>query len=157
MKTTATTIELTGRCLCGALSWTAAGPMLWAAICHCEDCRRAASADCVSWFGVARTSVVWTGPRRSYASSAKVTRSFCNGCGAPASFESTVFPEETHLYAATLDDPALYRPSAHLFWSERLPWVRPGDGLPRHPKGLQDAAAEGEALIERVPPGRTRE
>ena len=134
--------NLSGKCLCGAVTWTAAPPILWAAICHCEDCRRAASSDYVSWFGVHITGVTWSGPRATYASSAPVTRSFCGRCGAPLSFESQVFPGETHLYAATLDDPGLYHPTAHIFWSERLPWVHPGDGLPRHDKGLQTGSPD---------------
>lgn len=140
--------ELAGHCFCGAVRWRANGPMLWAALCHCEDCRRAASADYVSWFGVDRKAVVWEGPRLCYHSSAKVTRSFCGDCGTPLSFETEVFPEETHLYAVTLDDPTLYSPTAHIFWSERLPWVRVADDLPKHPKGLQDAAQAGRRLLD---------
>jgi hypothetical protein len=138
---------LTGRCGCGALTWASRGPILWAALCHCEDCRRAASADYVSWFGVPMGGLRWQGPQRFYRSSENVMRSFCNACGAPASFETTVFPNETHLYAASLDDPALYRPTAHIFWSERRPWVRFEDGLPKHAKGLQDAAKKGRAVL----------
>lgn len=121
--------------------------MLWAAFCHCEDCRRAASSDYVSWFGVRRETVVWQGPRRTYASSPGVTRSYCSECGTPLSFETEVFADETHLYAASLDDPSLYRPTAHIFWSEKLPWVEPADGLPKHPKGLQAAAQAGGKLL----------
>ncbi len=63
------------------------------------------------------------------------------------SFETEVFPEETHLYAATLDTPEVYQPTAHIFWSERLPWVTSFDHLPTHEKGLQHAAGEGETLL----------
>lgn len=139
--------ELTGRCMCGTVTWRSNGDILWAALCHCEDCRRAASSDYVSWFGVLRSTMTWTGPRRLYKSSPKVTRSFCAECGAPLSFETEIFPDETHLYAASLDDPAIYKPTAHIFWSERLPWVTVSDDLPKHPKGLQDAAQQGKQLL----------
>jgi len=139
--------DLSGRCFCGASTWRSAGPMLWSAICHCEDCRRAASSDYVSWFGVPKATVSWSGPRVLYKSSAKVMRSFCGTCGAPLSFETEVFPDETHLYAPTLDQPELYRPMAHIFWSERVAWLEFADGLPKHPKGLQDAAAAGKDLL----------
>ena len=130
---------LSGRCFCGAVTWQARGPMLWAALCHCEDCRRAASSDYVSWFGVRRETMVWNGPRKTYQSSEIVTRSFCECCGAPMSYETQDFPDETHLYAVTLETPSLHRPTAHIFWSERLPWVQSSDDLPKHAKGLQDA------------------
>ena len=122
--------------------------MLWAALCHCEDCRRAASSDYVSWFGVLRDKVTWDGPRKTYKSSAKVVRSFCDECGSPLSFETEVFPDETHLYAASLDTPELYHPTRHIFWSEHLPWVQVRDDLPKYRKGLQHAAKHGEDLIE---------
>lgn len=139
--------NLSGRCSCGSVTWTAADPVLWAALCHCEDCRRASSSDYVSWFGVKRQSVTWSGPRKTYHSSPKVERSFCQDCGSPLSFETEVFPKETHLYAATLDDPKLYQPTAHIFWSERLPWIELHDSLPRHAKGLQASAEKGQHLL----------
>jgi hypothetical protein len=142
--------DLSGRCFCGELKWRATGAVLWSAICHCEDCRRAASSDYVSWFGVLRSTVSWIGPRKCYSSSEKVIRSFCGSCGAPASFETEVFPDETHLYAPTLDDTSLYHPTAHIFWSEKLPWVAVGDDLPRHPKGLQELCPKvGDGVIRR--------
>ena len=139
--------DLSGKCFCGAVKWHTKGPMLWAALCHCEDCRRAASSDYVSWFGVEMAHTTWQGPRETYTSSPGVTRSFCRDCGAPMSFESEVFPTETHLYAPTLDNPELYQPTAHIFWSEHLPWVRVTDDLPKHEKGLQAAAKVGETLL----------
>ncbi|MEO1025166.1 MAG: GFA family protein [Pseudomonadota bacterium] len=122
------------------MQWHASPRILWAALCHCEDCRRAASSDYVSWFGVARESVEWSGPRKVYRSSAKVERSFCSSCGAPLSFEAEKFADETHLYAATLDRPELYQPTAHLYWAERLPWVHVRDDLPTYDKGFEDTS-----------------
>lgn len=139
---------LSGRCFCGALTWRTDSSILWGAFCHCEDCRRAASTDYVSWLGVPRPSITWSGPRKFYRSSPKVMRSFCGKCGAPASFETDVFPEETHLYASSLEDPHRYKPTAHIFWSERLPWVTACDDLPKHAKGLQHAAQSGVSLLK---------
>ena len=139
---------ITGRCLCGSLTWYTDGPILWSAFCHCEDCRRAASSDYVSWFGVPRSTLKWSGPRVTFKSSTKVIRSYCGGCGAPASFETEVLPDETHLYAASLNEPQLYKPTAHIFWSERLPWVTVNDDLPKHDKGLQHAAESGVSLLK---------
>ncbi len=140
--------DLAGRCGCGSVTWSAQAEPLWGAMCHCEDCRRVASSDYVSWLGLPRAAVVWSGPRKCYRSSEKVVRSFCEGCGSPLSFESEVFPDETHVYAVTLNDPGIYVPTAHIFWSERLPWVTVNDTLPKHAKGLQDAAAKGVSLLD---------
>jgi hypothetical protein len=63
------------------------------------------------------------------------------------SFETAVFPEETHLYANSLEDPSVYEPKAHIFWSERVPWLTSLDRLPKYKKGLQDAARKGSQLM----------
>ena len=34
---------ISGRCLCGSLTWHTNGDILWSALCHCEDCRRRVS------------------------------------------------------------------------------------------------------------------
>jgi hypothetical protein len=54
-------------------------------------------------------------------------------------YRNTIWPDEIHLYAATLDDPSTYKPQAHYHWAERLPWVIVDDGLPRF-AGSADAA-----------------
>lgn len=137
---------ITGGCMCGACRYEAAGDMLWTAYCHCRDCQRAASADYVSWFGMQRAGVTWVGLRQEFESSPGIIRSFCKACGSPLSFESHVFPDETHFYAPSLDDLTIYRPKGHVFWSERVPWLSIIDDLPKHAKGLQAAAKEGRDL-----------
>ena len=56
---------------------------------------------------------------------------FCPRCGTQLSYSSARFPGEKHFYAATLDDPAAYRPERHYFWAEHLPWLHLSDDLPR--------------------------
>ena len=63
------------------------------------------------------------------------------------SFETEVLPDETHLYAPSLSDRSLYQPTAHIFWSEKVPWLSINDGLPKHEKGLQAATAEGRTIL----------
>lgn len=122
--------------MCGATRYQVAGDMLWTALCHCEDCQRAASSDYVSWFGAEASATTWSGPLKTYHSSPGVTRSFCGTCGAPMAFESDKFPTEVHLYAASLDDRSQYTPGKHIFWSERVHWVENSPGLDRFEKGF---------------------
>lgn len=121
-----------GRCLCGSVRWESDGPVLWAGHCHCNSCRRASSAPFTSFFGVPRASVGWTGVLVRRETSAGVGRAFCPGCGSQMNFQSTRWPEETHLYAATLDDPAAFEPQAHFHWAERVPWITVTDDLPKY-------------------------
>ena len=124
--------DFTGRCQCGAVRYTAAAKPLWTALCHCESCRRAASAPVVAWMGFETDQVDWTGDRSFYQSSEIAKRGFCAFCGTQMSFESTAWPGEIHLYAASLDDPTRYAPELHCHHAERLPWLHLGDDLPKH-------------------------
>ena len=123
-----------GRCLCGAVRFETEAPPLWQSHCHCESCRRATSSPFTSYFGMAEGAWRWTGaPPAEYASSPGVMRYFCGRCGSPMAYRSDRWPEEMHFFAASLDDPARYRPENHVFWAEHLPWIALADGLPVRP------------------------
>ena len=125
---------ITGKCLCGAVSWRTPGPVLWAGHCHCESYRRATSAPFTSFFGVPRNSVTWKGTLGSMATSnGKVVRKFCTSCGTQMTYQFEGWPDETHLYAATMDEPSQFEPKAHFHYAEKLPWVHISDTLPKYP------------------------
>ncbi|MEQ9695555.1 GFA family protein [Shimia sp. SDUM112013] len=128
----------TGRCLCGAIRYRLSTPPKWTALCHCESCRRACSAPVVAWMGFAPEAVAWTGERSFYRSSGISLRGFCNRCGTQMSFESTRWPGEIHLYAASLDDPAEYAPQLHCHHAEHLGWLHIKDSLPRYPHSADE-------------------
>lgn len=121
-----------GRCLCGAVTYTFDGPPNWQAHCHCESCRRATASPFTSFFGIADGAWEWTGARpATYLSSPGTWRDFCPTCGTQMAYRSTRFPGECHFYAATLDRPEAYAPTLHVHTDERLPWLHLSDGLPR--------------------------
>jgi hypothetical protein len=120
-----------GRCLCGAIRYDTTGAPLWQAHCHCDSCRRATASPFTSFFGMRDGAWAWTAAQPAvYRSSPGVERSFCPTCGTPMAFRSERSPGEMHFYAATLDDPSIFVPTAHDHAGERLPWVRLADGLP---------------------------
>lgn len=47
-------------------------------------------------------------------------------------YQNEIWPTETHLYAATLDDPGQFSPQAHYHWAERVAWLSITDDLPKH-------------------------
>jgi len=124
--------HLGGHCRCGAVRYVCDTKPLWQGHCHCESCRRATASGFTSYFGMQDGHWRWTGVLpASDASSPGVMRSFCATCGTPMSYHSERYPHETHFFAATLDDPASYAPSAHYHSDEMLPWVHLADDLPR--------------------------
>ena len=125
-----------GRCLCGDVTYEYSGPENWRAYCHCESCRRNTSSPVTAFFGVPKTACRFTGKEPSvYDSSPGVRRLFCGRCGSPMAYESDRFPDEIHLYAASLDRPEDYVPQGHVYCAEQLPWFDVRDSLPRHPAG----------------------
>jgi hypothetical protein len=66
-----------------------------------------------------------------YRSSAEATRSFCSKCGTPLFFESTRWAGEIHIARAAFGDDLDKAPLAHVFFSDKAPWVEVHDDLPR--------------------------
>jgi hypothetical protein len=122
----------TGRCLCGAVTFRGTEPPLWQAHCHCESCRRATASPFTSFLGLQDGTWNWTGAApRTYQSSPGTFRDFCPTCGTQMAYHSDRIPGERHFYAATLDDPSEFTPTAHDHADEMLPWLHLADDLPR--------------------------
>ena len=130
-------ISKTAGCLCGQVRYELSAEPKWTALCHCESCRRSASAPIVAWMGFAPEQVSWTGARASYQSSDIAQRTFCPVCGTQMSFESTNWPGEIHLYAVSLDDPQSYTPQLHCHHAEHLRWLNITDDLPRYDRSAE--------------------
>ena len=125
-----------GRCLCGAVRYAYTEPVNWRGHCHCESCRRNCSAPMTTFFGVDNGQWRWTGATPAlYVSSPGVQRFFCGTCGTPMAYTHKQFPDETHFYAASLDDPADFVPERHFHYEERLPWLHLNDDLKTHQVG----------------------
>jgi hypothetical protein len=78
-------------------------------------------------------------------SGAVVYREFCNRCGSQLFAGSSGYPQSKTVKIASLDDPGVIRPIAHLHTENRIPWVCIDDGLPRYPKQV-DSLAELQGL-----------
>ncbi len=124
---------LTGRCLCGAVTYECGQPMLAPCLCHCESCRRASGAHAVAWATVARDSFrVLTGALRTYASSPPVLRQFCECCGSPLTYWNEGWPQNIDITIATLDNPQAVQPTEHIWMEDAVSWDRPNDGWPQY-------------------------
>ncbi len=133
-------VVLSGRCLCGAIRFHAAGEPKWVAHCHCESCRRQTASPFTTYAGYMQERVTFEGATPSrYQSSPGVTRSFCPHCGTPLAFEGARWPGEIHLFLATFDTPNALTPRAHVNTIEQLDWIHLADGLPRLPRTGQSA------------------
>ena len=138
--------ELSGRCLCGAVTWCADGPVTRKLVCHCTDCQRATSSPFTAFVGLSPEAVNWVGKINRFESSPGSFRGFCPACGSRLYFRSTRWPGEIHVHAATLDVPEDYQPDAQVVMRSRMPWLDQLEGIPAHhdfqaaPSAITDGA-----------------
>ncbi len=122
-----------GHCLCGNTRWEYQGEVAWACYCHCDDCRRNCAAPVVAWLGVPVTNFTWLGEApKTHENSKGVRRHFCEACGSPMGFEADHYPGGMHLYAASMEDPDNFKPTFHVNFGSKLPWLQFNDDLPKY-------------------------
>jgi hypothetical protein len=116
---------LEGGCLCGAVRFRAAGPVLRLAQCHCTDCQALGGGGPSYLVGVARDGLqVLRGRPRGYAreggSGSTITRYFCADCGTPLYGIPEAFEGLAFLRVGALDSFPDFAPELVL-WAESAP------------------------------------
>lgn len=130
------TTTTTGRCLCGAVRFTAGLPSRWVAHCHCTRCQRANGAGFVTWVGLEAERAAIQDPAhalRWYVAETGAERGFCGNCGSPLFFRSEQWPGELHAVRAAFDGPVDREPQMHGYYDTHVDWITLGDDLPRKP------------------------
>ena len=123
---------LTGRCLCGAVHFSVAGPVEPPMACHCRECQRQSGN---YWVAITapKAAVVTTGEVRWISVTHRARRGFCVHCGGFLFWEPAT-GETIDIAFGNLDDPGGLRLGGHIWCAEaRLPV--PDDGTPQHPRG----------------------
>lgn len=123
-----------GGCHCGAIRYELLKEPIDADFCHCSDCRRATGAPVSAWMDFASGDISWlSGQPAEYASSEKIRRGFCSGCGASISYRHVDYAQFFTLGVATLDAPELVAPKYHIYTGQQVAWLTLADTLPKHP------------------------
>ena len=103
-------------------------------LCHCQTCRRAASAPALPYAAFAADRFAFIQGRPvDYASSPGVTRSFCGRCGSPLTYRTSAAPGRVDVMTGSLDEPGSITPTFHVWTREKVAWDRADDGLPAYP------------------------
>lgn len=138
-----TSTELTGHCLCGAMTYRVQGAPIMTVMCHCEDCQRQSGAafsvnvvvdrDAVTMRGETITSFTTVGTD----SGEERERQFCSTCGSPLATLMAESPQWTILKAGTLDDRSALSPAMEIWCESAQTWTGQADGeRGRLPRGL---------------------
>jgi len=135
-----TTLEVTGQCHCGSISFTALVDPSKVLVCHCADCQQFSGAPFRAVLPTPAEQVQVSGQPRLYikvaASGNRRAQAFCPECG-------------THLYATEADQPktmnlrlgcvkerAQLAPSVQIWGQSAMPWLAQMHGQPVHRQGL---------------------
>ncbi len=129
------TRELTGGCACGAIRYQSKGGPKFAIICQCRQCQRITGGGHAASFAVDAETTEVEGDLSYYeqtSDSGSTTRSgFCGNCGNPVLKTTSGHAEFTFFHAATLDDPAIYKPEMVVYSTSKQPWDHVDSALPR--------------------------
>jgi len=123
----------TGGCLCGALRYEAVGEPSLSGHCYCEDCRKASGSGFVPFMGFPGSAVRFSGQSRKFtlkaANGNDAVRNFCPVCGGLVFGGEIGKDDSFNIYAGSLDEPSLFRPTIAVFTRDRPPWALLPPGL----------------------------
>ena len=131
----------TGKCLCGAVSYTVHAEPLVTINCHCEDCRRSTGAVFGTNVMVPEDRVEMKGTLGRYTHTADsgntMTKMFCPACGSLVAGTSSGRHNVLSIRAGTIDDPGVIEPAVNVFLDSRVPTTTVNEALtcwPRMPE-----------------------
>ena len=124
---------LTGKCECGAVRYRVADEFLYAANCHCSNCRAGTGSAFKPFAGIERAKLELTAGADTLLvhgdESLNDTR--CAACGSLL-FSVVRDGEYVHVALGSLVDEPSIRPSEHIFVGSKAPWFEITDGLPQN-------------------------
>ena len=118
----------TGGCACGAVRYEAVGEPVSMGDCQCRQCQRDSGTGHSSYltFAGARVSLEGNAAHWDFIGDGgpRKRRTFCPTCGCPLYMLFPHMPDIFVVRAASLDEPARYKPQMVLWTEAALPWDR---------------------------------
>jgi hypothetical protein len=118
--------ERSGRCLCGAVSFTLAKDPVVTRICWCKDCQHLSANGTVNLL-VTADSLSITGEIAEFTKQAdsgnQITRQFCPACGVHLFAKVDVRPQFRVVRAGNLDNTSSIKPDMNIWTSSAPQWA----------------------------------
>jgi hypothetical protein len=116
---------ITGRCLCGGVTYTADAEPVVQAVCHCADCQRQTGNPFSVIVGVPLATLEVEGSTLASftTNDGKTERSFCSACGSPIFSAAAAAPQLAFIKAGSLDDASWIQPAVEAWTSSAQPWA----------------------------------
>ncbi|WP_425418132.1 GFA family protein [Oricola indica] len=123
-----------GRCHCGAVTYSVDGPVRAVHFCHCEQCRRQAG-HFVAATACDDDQLTVTGSENLswYAASDTARRGFCKTCGSLLFWKAND-SDRTAIMAGSFDKPTGLVAGHHIHVADKGDYYDIGDGLPQFPQ-----------------------
>ncbi|MBK4214483.1 GFA family protein [Paracoccus caeni] len=119
------TSEFTGKCLCGAVSFSGRWADVNLRACHCGQCRRWSGH---YWAAASVETLDITGEVRWYRSSKEAQRGFCPTCGSSL-FWKPDGAELPEVAAGAIEAPSGLALSGHIYVADKGDYYQIADGL----------------------------
>ena len=143
-STSASQRRLAGSCLCRAVRYTVDDAFLYAANCHCSNCRRATGSAFKPFAGIEREKLTLVQGNDGQLVFGDDTGHdvHCAKCG---SLLYSVVREGrfVHVAMGTLVDVPTIRPTEHIFVGSKAPWFTITDDLPQYLEHVTSAEESG--------------
>jgi hypothetical protein len=125
-----TTRILAGKCFCGAVAYTVTDEFVYAANCHCSNCRRTTGSAFKPFAGIERKKLILA---KGHGYLMALGEDDCNDThGKVCGFlVYSVVRNGAYVHAAmeTLVDAPTMRPNKHIFVGSKAPWFTVTDDL----------------------------
>ena len=134
---------ITGRCLCGGVTYSADAEPVVQAVCHCTDCQRQTGNPFSVIVAVPRAAFNVEGSTlASFATTGEdhgedTERNFCSACGSPVFSVAAVLPELAFIKAGSLDDASWLEPAVEVWTRSAQPWAPHFEHAARMERGPQ--------------------
>jgi len=133
-----------GSCLCGAVRFSASGPLRGVVYCHCSQCRKQTG----HYFAATNVAndtltiessetITW------YAASPHAKRGFCAVCGS-ALFWKHNEADEISVMAGAFEQPSDLKAEMHIFVADKGDYYEITDGLPQFDRSTPAIKVAGD-------------
>ena len=147
-------MQISGRCHCGAVSFTAVVDPSKVVVCHCADCQQFSGAPFRAVLPTPLRDVVMSGEPKRYVKVAESgnrrAQAFCAECGAQIYASDVENPQVLNFRLGCVNERAQLMPSVQVWGESAMPWLAQLQSVPMHGKGT------GSPLLQPQHPAAAR-
>ncbi len=133
-------MQVSGQCHCGAVSFTALVDPRQVLVCHCSDCQQFSGGPFRAVLPTPASQVQITGEPKHYVKVAdsgnRRAQAFCPECGTQLYATEADTPKTINLRLGWIKERAQLVPSRQLWCGSAMPWLQEMADTPAHSKGM---------------------